>query len=395
MGAPRSVATGRRRHVSPCLGRHFLVSEIAMIPCFRWPERSLARLALLLAALLAALIATSPQARSQTLFDERTLAKLTPMQLAARFDRTCARQIVVGACKWPPRKRIFMYVPVAYVETTAQPGESTVRSPALLPLLAAGLSGPVLSQSRGATDTTAEAHVYTLPDRLVLSAGLGPVNMVCTPSDAILPHPQGPADTASFLTRDASCGPIGQVAQNMSQALLGAFDATVSEALCTPKPVYLSEIDVPNWRTGCGDAALSALMTAHSLTCEGANGALDFIGVGQAFGSLIGPDACLGKWGPLYPRQMRDRGNNPVAASARAAYRALSLARQSFGSLPFPVGLDGRMQQVYPKASLCFPPGVPLPTPLVGNVSDNGVYGWVYWRPATCCVPKAGVGGCV
>lgn len=351
--------------------------------------------ALLAAALVAAVPATSAPAAAQSPYGDRSPTKLSPMQLATRFDVTCTRRIVIGACKWPPRTRIFMYVPVAYVETTAQPGESTVKSPALLPLLASSVSGPVLSQARSVTDHTAEAHVYTIPDRLVLSAKLGPVNMVCTPSDAVLPHAQGPADTAAFLTRDATCGAIGTVASSMAQSLAGAFDGTISEALCTPKPAYLSEIDVPNWRTGCGDAMLTKLMAAHSLTCEGANGAADFMGAAQAFGSLVGPDACLGAWGPLYPRQMRDKGNNPVAASARTAYRALSLARQSFGSLPFPVGREGFMQQAYPEAGRCFTPGTPMQTTLTGKVSKDGAYGWVYWRPVTCCVPKAGGGGCM
>jgi hypothetical protein len=366
-----------------------------MVSPFPPPVARTALQALLVALLLAFFTAAAPRVRAQSPVPSFSLTQMSPMQLAGRFDRTCTRRMVIGTCKWPPRARIFMYVPVAYVETTGQPGQTTVKSPALLPLLAASLSGPTMSQSRGATDSTAEAHVYTLPDRLVLSAGLGPANMVCTPSDAIVPHAQGPADTASFLTRDGTCGPLSQVTQSMAQTLLGAFDGTVSEALCTPKPAYLSEIDVPNWRTGCGDAALAALMTAHSLTCEGANGALSFIGAGQAFGSLVGPDACLDKWGPLYPRQMRERGNNPVAGSARTAYRALSLARQSFGTLPFPVGLDGRMQQVYPQPSRCFAPGETLPTGFAGTVSPDGVYGWVYWRPVTCCVPKVGVGGCV
>lgn len=347
----------------------------------------------------------SASAFAQAAVPENTaIGRMTPMQLAARFDRSCAQWRLSGICPtWPRvRLRVAMYVPVAYVETTRQPGETTVRAPALLPLLQRTTSAPraggdTLSQSRSLTDHTAEAHVYTLPDRLVLSAGLGPLNMVCTPTDARLPDRRGPADSAALLTRGTCGNELGAVAREMSRVLAGAFDATVSEALCTPRPAYLSEFDVPNWRTGCGDEAIAKLMLANRVTCA-ADDVAAFLDLGRPFGSLIAQDACLGSWGPLYPRQMRERGLNPVAASAKTAYRALSLARTSFGAVPFPLGLEGRMQQVYPFVSQCFTPGEPLPQIAAARPArmsvDHGVYGWVYWRPVTCCVPKGGAAGC-
>ncbi len=333
--------------------------------------------------------------------EQTAVTRMTPMQLAGRFDRSCAQWKLAGICPtWPRiRLRVFMYVPVAYVETTRTPGESTVQSPALLPLLAnvrAAAYGPAITQSRSLTDHTAEAHVYTLPDRLVLSAGLGPLNMVCTPTDARFIDARGPAETASLLTR-ATCGDVlSTVAGEMTRAMAGAFDGALSEALCTPRPAYVSEYDVPNWRTGCGDETIAKLMLANAVTCT-AESFADFLNLGRPLGSLIGADACIGTWGALFPRQMRERGLNPVAASAKTAYRAMSLARATFGALPFPLGLDGRMQQVYPATSQCFSPGEPLPQLAAARpaqLSPNGVYGWVYWRPVTCCVPKAGAGGC-
>lgn len=355
-----------------------------------------------LAMLLAALLLTMPRASAQLPLPDLTpVARMTPMQLAARFDRSCAQWRLAGICPtWPRiRLRVFMYVPVAYVETTRTPGETTVQSPALLPLLANPAAtgyGSAIAQSRSLTDHTAEAHVYTLPERLVLSAGLGPVNMVCTPADARAIDRRGPAETAALLTRTTCGNALGTVAGEMGRALAGAFDGAISEALCTPRPAYLSEFDLPNWRTGCGDETIAKLMFANRVTCS-AETVADFLNLGRPFGTLIDADACIGSWGPLFPRQMRERGLNPVAASAKTAYRAMSLARASFGALPFPLGLEGRMQQVYPALSQCFTPGEPLPQPYAvrpARVSPNGVYAWVYWRPVTCCVPKGAAGGC-
>lgn len=352
--------------------------------------------------LLAGLLCAALDAQAQLpLPEQTTVTRMTPMQLAGRFDRSCAQWKLAGICPtWPRiRLRVLMYVPVAYVETTRTPGESTVRSPALLPLLAdarAAGYGSAITQSRSLTDHTAEAHVYTLPDRLILSAGLGPLNMVCTPADARFIDARGPAETASLLTR-ATCGDaLSTVAGEMARALAGAFDGAISEALCTPRPAYVSEYDAPNWRTGCGDETIAKLMLANHVTCA-ADTVAEFLNLGRPLGSLVGADACIGTWGPLFPRQMRERGLNPVAASAKTAYRAMSLARATFGALPFPLGLDGRMQQAYPATSQCFAPGEPLPQLMAARpakLSPNGVYGWVYWRPVTCCVPKGGVGGC-
>jgi len=143
------------------------------------------------------------------------------------------------------------------------------------------------------------------------------------------------------------------------------------------------------------DESIAKLMESNGITCA-TQTAADFMALGSGFGSIIGMDSCIGSWGPLFPRQMRERGLNPIAASAKTAYRAMSLARTSFGTMAFPLGIEGKMQQVYPTVSQCFHPGEPLPqvTGKPAMLSPNGVYGWVYWRPGTCCVPKGGAGGC-
>jgi hypothetical protein len=332
------------------------------------------------------------------------VAKMTPMQLAARFNRTCVTYMQVGRC-WPPiRTRVVMWVPVAYVETVKKPGETLLRAGPLDALQrvmssSVGAAGSV-GQTRSAyNDNSWETHVYAIPDRLVLAAGLGPLNMVCTPSDAnIGPDPAAMPGGASALLNTSACGSAFNVAADrMKGSITSTIGAFGSEMLCTPRPAYLSELDFPDWRTGCRDMTVSNMLSSNAATCA-TQGVADLAGVGQSFAGLIGEDSCLGAWGPLFPRQMRDVALTPVAASAKTAYRAMHIARKSFGSVDFPVGRDGLMQQVYPSVSACFPPGQhPLPqppNPMAANVSLDGNYGWVYWRRVTCCVPKAGVPFC-
>jgi hypothetical protein len=105
-----------------------------------------------------------------------------------------------------------------------------------------------------------------------------------------------------------------------------------------------------------------------------------------------GADAnCLGAWGPLLSRQMRDIGPPPLLYSAKTAVRAMSIARDQIGSFPYPVDTGGKLQQIYPAASACFRVGhLPLPQrpdaarPVLPSV--DGRYAWIYWRQTTCCI---------
>jgi len=109
---------------------------------------------------------------------------------------------------------------------------------------------------------------------------------------------------------------------------------------------------------------------------------------------------CVGQWGPLRPRPMRDIGPLPVPYSAKTAVRAMSIAREQLGVFPFPVDTRGRLQQVYPQSSACFAVGqLPLPAapqsdrPVV--TSPDGRYGWLYWRAASCCIGPGVAAQCV
>jgi hypothetical protein len=136
---------------------------------------------------------------------------------------------------------------------------------------------------------------------------------------------------------------------------------------------YASEADAANWRTGCRDLL--------------------------AIDSWLPGESRLRDWGNLYPRQMRDLGTPPVVYSAKTAYRALSIARDQLATLPFAVDVAGRMQQAYPAVSTCFDVGEqPLPQPPTSDrpvrTSDDGRYGWFYWRPVSCCVGLESLARC-
>jgi TraU protein len=121
------------------------------------------------------------------------------------------------------------------------------------------------------------------------------------------------------------------------------------------------------------------------LTCT-AEGVASFAGSPELITDLIGSDACIGNWGPLYPRQMRTRGPTQVWSAAVAAYRGMSIARTELEKFPFPVDTTGKIQQAYPNVSACAMVGkTPLPRSM--KPSPDGAYGWFYWRPVACCIP--------
>jgi hypothetical protein len=283
-------------------------------------------------------------------------------------DPTCAQVQVLGPCFCGPVPcglRIAQYVPVAFVEITKAPGDSLF-APAAAPAVAAQFLGTA-SIDRTGTDNTAEAHVWLIPDD-ALPAGLCPG---CRPSNARLPAP--PSDLA---------GPMCGASEAVAQALSGqaaAFSSATPAGAWLPHLAYATEADALNWHTGCRDLAAAALPDWPA--CPG--------GLAGAALAPLDPN-CLGAWGPLKPRQMRDLGPTPVLYAAKTAVRAMSIARTQLGSFPYPVDILGNLQQVYPAVSSCFAVGQ-LPLPATALPSVDGRTGWIYWRPTTCCVKASNV----
>lgn len=267
-------------------------------------------------------------------------------------EPACTRTQVLGLCWCGPNPcgyLIRMYVPVAFAETVRAPGDSLLS----VPLPAAAGSDGTLSSSHSGLDNTAEAHAWVLGNAVWLLAGRLPC-LRCQPSDA---RSVGPPPSAAA---DLACGAASSVvAALVSSGVSGS-------ASLLPSLAYASEADAVNWRTGCRD--LFAFDSWRTLD-----------------------PASLGRWGSLYPRQMRDLGTPPVVYSAKTAFRALSIARDQLATFPFPVDLAARMQQAYPAVSTCFNVGEqPLPQASSSDrpvqTSADGRYGWFYWRPVSCCV---------
>jgi len=317
------------------------------------------------AAAAAMALAVLQLAAASTAAAQAALSALTgPAGLLGRLypDAACAEQQVIGQCFCGPivcGVRVRRYVPVAVVETTRAPGDSLLG----LPVPGGPFAGAAASSSLSMTDNTAEVHVWSLPDGLVP----GLACLTCGPSAASQPAPV--VDVAA-----RSCGPAFAVAR--------ATQAAAVAGPWLPMLAYASELDAVNWRTGCRDLADPRFAAVPPLlACGGRSGeAADTADAG-----------CLGAWGPLRPRQMRDIGPPPMLYSAKTAVRAMSIARDQIGSFPYPVDTDGKLQQVYPAASACFRVGQ-LPLPQLPDVlrpalsSADGRYAWIYWRQATCCV---------
>jgi len=322
-------------------------------------------------------------------------ADLSAPALAQRINPSpmCTMPVVIGLC-WcgttPCGYRLRMYVPTAFVETVRRPGDSLLAPPGFAPGAASGGGAALpstISSALSATDNTAEAHVWTLNDQSLLLSKLLPC-LTCRPSDA-----QAPATPSPAPDRLVSCDPSGQIAS----AMLGASSRVDIPGL--PSLTYATELDLLHWRTGCRDLSIANQLRANGLVCTAA-GIAQWIYGDNPLSRLVGADACVGSWGPLYPRQMRDIGPTPVVHSAKTAYRALSLARADLGLLPVPVDLGGRLQQAWPAVSACFGVGeLPLPepgwSPQPTMASPDGRYGWFYWRQTTCCVSFATVSSCL
>jgi hypothetical protein len=312
------------------------------------------------------------------------LIKMTPADVAARISRSwqCTNYMIVGFC-WcglsPCAFLVAQYVPTSFIETTRAPGETMVTALDFSQLTAgaAGLAigGDTRQINQSGMDNTYEAHVFTLPDRIVQ---LSNACLTCKPSSAQLaatpsPYPRG--------LGDALCGSVTPIVTRLSNFFdvggLGGYSLSLR---------YSSEADALQWRTGCRDMNLVDLLRSNGWTCS-AEGAAQLAGSAEPLARLLGADACIGTWGPNFPRQMRTRGPDEVRSSAIAAYRAMSIARTDLGTFPYPVDTLGKLQQAYPGVSQCVRIGASPVLPSDMRRSPDGAYGWIYWRPTLCCVP--------
>lgn len=133
------------------------------------------------------------------------------------------------------------------------------------------------------------------------------------------------------------------------------------------------------WTSGCRDDDIVKKNMASNLRCNTSNMSSSLI-----TNTSDSQNSCIGNWGSLHPRQSREIGLTGAAASAKTAFRAMSTARDHFGSVPFPVDSFGMMQQSMPSKSPGFFPGS---LPLYGTKNpENKHFAWIYWRTVVCCI---------
>lgn len=319
------------------------------------------------------------------------LPKMSPAEVAARVNWSpqCSEFTIVGYCYCmgvPCAWHIVQYIPTAFIETVRTPGETMVAamdSSQLTLAMGAGFPGNTRQINQGGKDNTFEAHVYSLPEEIIR---LMTWCIKCSNNNAKMPYIN--AAPSYFGGMKAACGSVTKIVSQIANfSDLGGLGGWGMQLY------YAGEPDALNWRTGCRDETIINALRSNGFTCI-ANGIADFLGgTPEIVANIIGQDACIGNWGPQYPRQMRTRGPNQVIASAVAAYRAMSVARTETGTMPYPVDTMGKMQMAYPSVSNCVKPGK-LPLAAGMKPSPDGAYGWIYWRPVTCCIPFDVVSNC-
>lgn len=303
-----------------------------------------------------------------------------PLTLINSTPGSCVDWKFKGMCSpLVPIPRIEHNIPVAYVEV--MPGATqTLLDVNIPPLMVKQftidgmVTGSVVGQnSSGGTNNTFESSAL-LVSKLLWETSRHAIlrkPFLCPFESAFAPFSVGELASVWDQIKESDTCPLPNPAAFFS-----------GDTVFLTKG-YSTSGDVNNWRTGCRDKGASNAIMEGKINCvAGVN-----IGGGPA-------DACVGRWGSLYPRQMREIGLDTVTASAKTAYRALSNGR-STGYLPFRVDPGLIFAQTSPKYSQCFPAGTnPLPTQASGaarpvSVSSSGKYGYVVWRRVSCCVAGA------
>lgn len=332
------------------------------------------------------------------------IASIDPISLNMKInpDPSCTEYKVVGACMKGPLNvgaLVNMYVPVAFIETVGAPGDSLLAVPNFSSLIkaASGLNAFSVGQSNhSGMDNSFEAKVWAFPDSVMTWSPIMPKCLVCMPSEAV-----------DLTVKSPSPPSLGCELASGVASKITSLTSSISIPYM-PTLVYASELDALNWRTGCRDLTITNILQSNAFTCSAnalagsANNLIGKLGGSNPISKYFEGDLCLGAWGALFPRQMRDVGNVATVASAKTAYRALSVAKTQFmasNNIKFAVNTKGKMQQAYPAVSACFKPGdSPLPTAPLSTkpvkASSDGAYGWIYWQTVTCCVTYSNLQNC-
>lgn len=297
-----------------------------------------------------------------------------PVSIINAAPDSCVDWKITGVCLSGPR--VEHYIAVAYVEVMHRL-QRTLLDTNIPPLYVRPFSiggqtaaGAIGQSSASYANNTSEASALNVSKVLWETSrhALLRKGLMCSFETALSPLTAAELNSAwEQIAPSSNCStpdPLGFYGGDLLQLMTRG---------------YSTSGDVDQWRTGCRDkGAMNAIMDGGIKCRAGQNEA----GTGQG--------ACIGNWGTLYPRQMREIGLDPLTASAKTAHRALSNGR-STGHIPFPVDMSLRYSQTSPSTSQCFGPGTyPLPTTIAGagkpvTVSPSGEYGYLVWRKVSCC----------
>lgn len=284
----------------------------------------------------------------------------------------CLEYVVGGpCCGWCPSRLIVThYLPVLFLEVYSGFGDSVF-----------GQTGNVTTGTRVSDhrNQTYEVRVWEIPDAVIDAAMGGQSCMLCSSQQARM---AGQLTSALSQTEGSPSGGLCG-SDKATMGLLGSFNKALDglDMDCAPRLLYDTALDVLNWRTGCRDLGLNL---SSAVACDSAvSGTASKLGI-SGLGKM---DTCVGKWGSLYPRQLRSVQMADILAAAMSAYRALHISSFTLGTNPYDGSQNGKLQFVYPDASLCFHPGEPSAREIESQVqiSDNGMYGFLWWVRVSCC----------
>jgi len=287
----------------------------------------------------------TPQVRAMTA-SIATLITVDPVTLEYKIFSPC--------CHFCPDYLVVSHFqPVVLCEVVKGGGDSVLGQP-VAGFLSAGVD------SNGYTGF--HVRLWQLPDWAINIAMAGQGCKMCGVSEAM----------------SGTLGAIPSVCTAVTDKAVGQATQLANRAVpnCFPRLLYTTESD-PAWNTGCRDWAM---FTPTDIECST---------IGASISNMFGIERCVGtQWGPLYPRQMATPRDNPIVGAGIAAYRALHIARNALGSLPFDTSLAvGKLQQTSPMVTVGFGAGsIPLNTQmLAGPVSPEHIYTFVWWVPVVCC----------
>lgn len=239
-----------------------------------------------------------------------------------------------------------------------------------------------------------EARVWTIKDAMRRQMFFPYYNCVCHARN--YPGAGAPSQIGSAVGNlnqgvSACTGPIAALTdagQGSLQISLGEY-AELS---------WDSALDALNWRTGCRDQGLSTFLAGKVIVeCGIMNGeaaalirtiidALDLpINIPTSINNT--DQLCIGRWGPLLPRQMRFDGASAPVVAGSLAYRALHIANRQLGTFQHEVSLGCKLQPIYPvlRPMNCLFPGCsPHNADIKVTHSGEGKYGFLWWTPHRC-----------